>query len=241
MFNDSDIARCIDLARGLAERTGPKEPKYYEPTFLARIFGYYSKPRYPSQIDISSLEDLWVHFEPRFASNEQKAELLIAWIGLLNFANTFTVPMILEKVDAIRERHKSQYSDGLSTGIRYHFMAPFHLIARELDEQQRPAPITHSAENLKEIISTACEEVKAKWLYFHQNIHLKSDIPLSKKIDMFAMPIQEFFRNKYPLILSGPTEIFWLTIFTAILESKTHSKEDVNAAITELQEKYACS
>jgi hypothetical protein len=96
-----------------------------------------------------------------------------------------------------------------------------------------------SAEELKRLTAAAREEVKAKWIYFNETIQLNEAVPLSQKIDFFVQPIQEFFKNKYPILLIGPTEIFWLTVFTAILESGTHSKESVNAAIEELRGKYA--
>lgn len=96
-----------------------------------------------------------------------------------------------------------------------------------------------SADELKRLTAAACEEVKAKWVYFNETIHFKESVPLSQKIGSFAQPIQEFFKSKYPVLLLGPTEIFWLTVFTAILESGTHPKEKVNAAIEELRIKYA--
>ena len=81
--------------------------------------------------------------------------------------------------------------------------------------------------------------MKGKWIYFNETIHLKADVPLPQKIDLFVQPIQQFFQSKYPLLLLGLSEIFWLTVFTAILESGTHPKEEVNAAIAELKGKYA--
>ena len=95
------------------------------------------------------------------------------------------------------------------------------------------------ADELSAQTASALEDVKGKWIYFNETIHLKTDVPLSQKIDFFVQPIQQFFQSKYPLLLLGPSEIFWLTVFTAILESGTHPKEEVNAAIAELKEKYA--
>ncbi len=95
-----------------------------------------------------------------------------------------------------------------------------------------------SGEEFELLMANACEEVKAKWIYFNESIALKESVPLSKKIDLFAQPIHMFFTNKYPALLLGSTEIFWLTVFTAILESGTHPKEKVNAAIEELRTKY---
>lgn len=96
-----------------------------------------------------------------------------------------------------------------------------------------------TAEELSALTASALEDVKSKWLYFNETVHLKADVPLSQKIDFFVQPIQQFFQTKYPLLLLGSSEIFWLTVFTAILESGTHPKEEVNSAIAELKSKYA--
>lgn len=102
-------------------------------------------------------------------------------------------------------------------------------------------PSVPSADELKQLTASAREDVKAKWVHFHQTVHLKAEVPLSEKIDFFVQPVQQFFQNKYPVLLQGPSEIFWLTVFTAILESGTHPKEAVNAAIAELKKKYGRS
>jgi hypothetical protein len=96
-----------------------------------------------------------------------------------------------------------------------------------------------SAEELNRLTAVAREDVTDKWIQFNQTVKLKAEIPLSQKIDFFVQPIQQFLQAKYPVLLQGPTEIFWLTVFTAILESGTHPKEEVNAAIAEMRGKYA--
>ena len=105
-------------------------------------------------------------------------------------------------------------------------------------KKKTPVP---SAEELKKLTDSAREDVKAKWVHFHQTVHLKAEVPLSEKIDFFVQPVQQFFQNKYPVLLRGPSEIFWLTVFTAILESGTHPKDAVNAAIAELKKRYGPS
>ena len=96
-----------------------------------------------------------------------------------------------------------------------------------------------SADELQKLTASAREDVKAKWIQFNETVHLKAEVPLSQRIDLFAQPIRQFFESKYPALLLGTSEIFWLTIFTAILQSGTHPKEDVNAAIGKLKLKYA--
>ena len=96
-----------------------------------------------------------------------------------------------------------------------------------------------TAEELSMLTASALKDVKNKWVYFNQSLQLQAEVPLSEKIDFFAHPVQQFFHTKYPLLLSGSSEIFWLTVFTAILESGTHPKGEVNSAIAELKIKYA--
>ena len=95
--------------------------------------------------------------------------------------------------------------------------------------------------DLEKSVSLALEDVKQKWLQFHEAVHLKEDVTLATKIDIFSQPIQQFIQNNYPVISKGPTEVFWLIVLTAILESGTHPTEEVNSAITALQAKYAKS
>lgn len=97
---------------------------------------------------------------------------------------------------------------------------------------------TPTAEELSILAASALDDVKNKWVYFNQTLQLKAEVPLSAKIDFFAQPIQHFFQAKYPLLLNGSSEIFWLTVLTAILESGTHPKDEVNWAIAELKSKY---
>lgn len=98
-----------------------------------------------------------------------------------------------------------------------------------------------SAEDLSRLTASAREDVKGKWVEFNKTIHLKAEIPLSQRIDLFAQPVQNLFQKQYPMLLLGSTEIFWLAVFTAILESGTHPKDQVNAAIAELRGKYTRS
>ncbi len=97
------------------------------------------------------------------------------------------------------------------------------------------------ANELGKSVSLAQEDVKQKWLQFHEAVHLKEGITLATKIDLFAQPIEQFIQSNYPVISKGPTEVFWLIVFTAILESRTHPAEEVNSAIAALQAKYAKS
>jgi hypothetical protein len=94
------------------------------------------------------------------------------------------------------------------------------------------------ADELRAMTASALTDVKSKWIQFDSTIKLKADVPLSVKMDTFVQPITLFIEKRYPALMHGPPELFWLTIFTAILESGTHAKDEVNAAIGELKKKY---
>ena len=104
-----------------------------------------------------------------------------------------------------------------------------------LFKKRNPFP---SAEELSRLSQLARGEVLEKWIHFHNTVHLKAEVPLSQEMDFFAQPLSQFFEQKYPQLLLGGLELFWLITFTAILESGTHPKEVVNAAIAQLQSKY---
>lgn len=95
-----------------------------------------------------------------------------------------------------------------------------------------------SADDLSRLSEMACDEVREKWLYFNKVLQFKADVSLAEQIDIFSKPLSEFFQQKYPALLLGGSEIFWLSTFTAILESGTHPKDEVNAAVAQLQQKY---
>jgi len=103
--------------------------------------------------------------------------------------------------------------------------------------KKRQSPPT--AAELSALAASALVEVKDKWVFFNQTIHFASEVSLAEKIDLFVQPVQEFFEKKYSVLLLGSYEMFWLTVFTAIPQSGTHPKEEVNLAISELRKKYA--
>src|ERR1700722_7511843 len=86
--------------------------------------------------------------------------------------------------------------------------------------------------------AAAVEDIKAKWIYFHNTLHFKDDVPLAQKMDAFIEPIHIFFEKKSPVLAAGSASVFFMATFTAILESKTHPTAEVNAAIETLRSKY---
>jgi hypothetical protein len=103
--------------------------------------------------------------------------------------------------------------------------------------KKRKQPLT--AEFLRAQSSAAVEDIKAKWINYHNTVHFKDDVPLADVMDSFIGPIHLFFEKKYPVLATGPANVFFLATFTAILESKTHPTAEVNAAIETLKPKYA--
>ena len=109
----------------------------------------------------------------------------------------------------------------------------------ELLEKYFPRSLAPSTEGIARLSASACAAVREKWTNYHHTVRLKAGIPLATKIELFAQPLTEFFRTEYPELLLGGGKIFWLTIFQAILDSETHSRADVNAAIAQLERKFA--
>ncbi len=95
-----------------------------------------------------------------------------------------------------------------------------------------------TVDELQTLTAMACEDIKAKWLCFDGKVHFKTGVPLSFKIDAFAESAHVFFKSKYSSLLLASSELFWLTIFKAVLQSNTHPKGEVNAAIAELELKH---
>jgi len=93
-------------------------------------------------------------------------------------------------------------------------------------------------QDLGALAAQATDETREKWLHFHRNVHLKEEVSLATKIDLFSQPLAQFFNTKYSQLLLGSPDIFWMAVFTAVLESGTHPKEQVNAAVEELRSKY---
>jgi len=105
-----------------------------------------------------------------------------------------------------------------------------------LFKKRSPKP---DEDSFSALSNAALAEVKDKWIVFDRTVKLNESVSLGQKIDLFAEPLSGFFQTKYPLLLLGGSQVFWLTIFTAVRESGTHSKEAVNDAVAVLRGKYA--
>jgi hypothetical protein len=88
----------------------------------------------------------------------------------------------------------------------------------------------------------ACTDaLKVKWIDFNGTLAFKDTVSLNEIIELSADPASTFVEQNYPLLMSSTRSgtHFWMTIFTAVLESQTHPKDQVNAAIEELRKTYA--
>ena len=117
-------------------------------------------------------------------------------------------------------------------------------LARE-EARKREAPVQPAVS--EEDVSTAIKEqilqcsgkLREKWVSFCERVPFRGDVPLSERIEAFAVPAAKFVDNEYPVLMAGDERLFWLMLFTAVLESGTHPKDEVNAATEELTAKLA--
>ena len=91
---------------------------------------------------------------------------------------------------------------------------------------------------LEDHMNAATDSLRNKWINFNQELPFKEDMPLEKVIECFVAPAREYVVSAYPEFSDAPNHLIWTMVFTAVLESETHSEETVNAAISELEEKY---
>ena len=92
---------------------------------------------------------------------------------------------------------------------------------------------------LEEHMNAAIDSLQNKWIYFNQELPFKEEVPLEEIMECFVAPAREYVVSAYPEFSDAPNHLIWTMVFTAVLESKTHSKEVVNIAISELEAKYA--
>ena len=91
----------------------------------------------------------------------------------------------------------------------------------------------------EELLNMAVEDIRDRWINYTQSKRFKNDVTLSENIDNFVQPLTKFFKNRYLDLYQYDSSIFWYTVSTAILNSKTHPKHDVDSAINEVNAKYA--
>jgi hypothetical protein len=87
------------------------------------------------------------------------------------------------------------------------------------------------------IAAAACEDVKARWIDYHRTRRLRRRMSLDERIESFSQSMQEFLNDKYPTLSAQPAKFFLLIVCTAILESGTHTTEEIDAAISDLEKR----
>ncbi len=89
----------------------------------------------------------------------------------------------------------------------------------------------------KAIFDLCVEAFKRTWI----GLNPKTETPeaLAAQIEEFSQSAFRFMFTRFPITKEAPPYFLWLTVFTAVLESKTNSTDRVNKAIDLLRAKYA--
>ena len=101
-------------------------------------------------------------------------------------------------------------------------------------------PINTAITPSPEIIKNCTNDIKARWFHYNDNFKFNDSVDLSQIIDGFSILIYEFVKKHYPALIGHKDSgyLFWIMVFTAVLESGTHEKDDVNRATQILRQKY---
>ena len=91
-------------------------------------------------------------------------------------------------------------------------------------------------DSFDELFKSAVQDLKDKWIIYTKATRFDNGIPLSENIDIFSRPLVLYFKERYMTLYQYSDSIFWYTLFTAILKSKTHPKAEVNTAIKEFDD-----
>ena len=81
-------------------------------------------------------------------------------------------------------------------------------------------------------------QIAEKWVYYNTTLKFNPEIPLSEIIEGFAIPIQQFVRNEYPLLDAAGPALLWSMMFRGIEQTRSPSPDAVNRAIQELDAKF---
>lgn len=93
-------------------------------------------------------------------------------------------------------------------------------------------------ERLERDTAAAREDIRRKWARYCITVRPGADLPLVDRMDRFVELMQRYLGHKHPVLLDGSAHAFWFAVFAAILESGTHPREDVRAAIETLRRRY---
>ena len=93
-------------------------------------------------------------------------------------------------------------------------------------------PNLHS---LDDLLKSAVLDIRDKWVVFTKTTRFDNGVPLSENIDIFSQSLVEYYKKQYLVLYQYSDSVFWHTLFTAILKSKTHPIAEVNTARNELK------
>lgn len=127
----NEIKSCIDSARTHSEKRGRKDAKYYERNWLAKIFGIYTKPLYPSIHEIKTFSDLWNRYQPNIQPADKVSEF-IKWIEYCKVENVVDEQKLQSMISEIEIRHSREKTEGAKQGIRYHMAQPVDVAIKSL-------------------------------------------------------------------------------------------------------------
>lgn len=88
----------------------------------------------------------------------------------------------------------------------------------------------HIENLIKNEADVALKELKQRWIFFCQSLHFKEDVPLESQISMFLPLGLNYLNKNYRYLSKAPPHVTALLFLTAVMDSKTHDREEVNRA-----------
>jgi hypothetical protein len=98
-------------------------------------------------------------------------------------------------------------------------------------------PAAEVEKEAKAIFDLCVEAFRRTWVDLAH--HSATPEELAAEIEEFSQTAFRFMFTRFPLTKQAPPKFVWLTVFTAVLESKTYPVEQVNRAIDLLRAKHA--
>ena len=92
--------------------------------------------------------------------------------------------------------------------------------------------------DLKAHVQAAANDIRERWQAYVAAVHFGADVPLSVRIESFVTPAREYLRQNHPRVDQAPAGTFWTVLVLAVLNSRTHTAEEVNCAIEEIRLRF---
>ncbi|MBX9682152.1 MAG: hypothetical protein K2X41_00020 [Hyphomicrobium sp.] len=94
-------------------------------------------------------------------------------------------------------------------------------------------------EQVKDDTDAILDVLGSTWVKFHDQLPVAPNATLAERIDSFSVVAFRGMFENYPSTKSAPIGALWMLIFNAVMQSKTHSVAELNAAVATLEAKYA--